>query len=30
LELARREQGPVEVVLSWDRATGGAVVAVWN
>jgi hypothetical protein len=30
LELARREQGPVEVTLFWDRGTGGAVVVVWN
>ena len=30
LELARREQGPVEVALFWDRDTGGAVVVVWN
>ena len=30
LELARRQQGPVEVALLWDRRTGGAVVVVWN
>jgi hypothetical protein len=30
LEMARREQGPVEVALFWDRGTGGAVVVVWN
>jgi len=30
LELARREHGPVEVALFWDRGTGGALVVVWN
>ncbi|MCV2491939.1 hypothetical protein OF117_21555 [Geodermatophilus sp. YIM 151500] len=30
LELARREQGAVEVTLFWDRGTGSAVVVVWN
>jgi hypothetical protein len=30
LELARREHGPVEVALFWDRDTGGAIVVVWN
>jgi len=30
LELARRERGPIEVALFWDRGSGGAVVVVWN
>ena len=30
LELARRQQGAVEVALFWDRGTGEAVVVVWN
>jgi len=30
LELARREQGAVEVALFWDRAIGEALVVVWN
>ncbi len=30
LELARREQGAIEVRLLWDRGTGAAVVVVWN
>jgi hypothetical protein len=30
LELARREQGPIDVTLSWDRGTGAAVLVVWN
>jgi len=30
LELARREQGVVEVALFWDRGTGEAVVVVWS
>ncbi|MGY1727008.1 hypothetical protein ACI79J_08530 [Geodermatophilus sp. SYSU D01062] len=30
LELDKREQGPVEVTLLWDRETSGAVVVVWN
>jgi hypothetical protein len=30
LEMARREQGAIEVTLLWDRGTGGAVVVVWN
>ena len=30
LELARREQGAVEVGLFWDRGTGEALVVVWN
>jgi len=30
LELARREQGAIEVSLFWDRATGAAVVVVWD
>ena len=30
LELARREQGAVEVALFWDQRTGEAVVVLWN
>jgi len=30
LEMARREQGPTEVTLFWDRTSGGAVLVVWN
>ena len=30
LELARRQQGAVEVALFWDRGTREAVVVVWN
>ena len=30
LELARREQGAVEVALLWDQRTSNAVVVVWN
>ncbi len=30
VELARREQGPVEVALFWDRAASMATVVVWN
>ncbi|MGY1634102.1 hypothetical protein ACI784_20550 [Geodermatophilus sp. SYSU D01186] len=30
LELARREQGAVEVALFWDQRTSNAVVVVWN
>jgi hypothetical protein len=30
LELARREQGAVEVALFWDRGNGEAVIVVWN
>ena len=30
LELARRVQGAVEVVLFWDQRTSNAVVVVWN
>ena len=30
VEMARREQGAIEVTLFWDRGTGGAVVVVWN
>ena len=30
LELARRQQGAVEVALFWDQRTSDAVVVVWN
>ncbi len=30
LEVARREQGPIEVALFWDRESSGATVVVWN
>ncbi len=30
LEVARRQQGPVEVALLWDRDTSTATVVVWN
>jgi hypothetical protein len=30
LEVARREQGRVEVALSWNRDTSMAIVVVWN
>jgi hypothetical protein len=30
LELARRQQGPVEVTLYWDRDAARATVVVWN
>ena len=30
LELARREQGAVEVALFWDTWTGEGLVVVWN
>ncbi len=30
LEVARREQGPVEVALLWDRNSALATVVVWN
>ena len=30
LEVARREQGPVEVALFWDAESSGATVVVWN
>ena len=30
LELARREQGPIEVALFWDPESAGATVVVWN
>ena len=28
LEVARREQGPIEVALFWDRESSGATVVV--
>ncbi|SFU06960.1 hypothetical protein SAMN05660657_05341 [Geodermatophilus amargosae] len=30
LEVARREQGPVEVALFWDPDLASATVVVWN
>jgi hypothetical protein len=30
LELARREQGQVEVALFWSRDTSMATVVIWN
>ena len=30
LEVARREQGPVEVALFWDPSSCTATVVVWN
>ena len=30
LEIARREQGPVEVALFWDPNASRATVVVWN
>jgi hypothetical protein len=30
LEVARREQGSVEVSLFWNRGTATATVVVWN
>ena len=30
LEVAQREQGPVEVALFWNRDTSMAIVVVWN
>jgi hypothetical protein len=30
LELARRQQGPIEVTLYWDRDAARATVVVWN
>jgi len=30
VEMARREQGGIDVTLYWDRASGGAVIVVWN
>ncbi len=30
LEVARREQGPIEVALFWDPGSSGATVVVWN
>jgi hypothetical protein len=30
VELARREQGPIEVALFWSRATSRVTVVLWN
>ena len=30
LEVARREQGPIEVALFWDPESAGATVVVWT
>jgi hypothetical protein len=30
LEMAHRDQGPIEVALFLDRRTGGAVLVIWN
>ncbi len=30
LEVARRQQGPIEVALLWDAESSGATVVVWN
>jgi hypothetical protein len=30
VELARRQQGPIEVAMFWSRATSRVTVVLWN